>query len=971
MDWQSIAFFSSIVLTFLLTTFLAWYAFKTRKFPGVRAYGLLALTESVVSLAEILSMVSPQLAQAQFWFNVRFLPNAFLPVIFVVFAFRYNNHDPWLSKRIIGVLTIIPIITQVMVWTNNQYHLWVVKDVLFLHNDLFWIADITARVPSLWFMVHTVYSILLMVTGITVLIVTAWQKRHEGLGQSILLSLGALIGLALLVITSLNLMPNLKFNIFVPGLGLSALLYAFAILRFNFLKVMLSSPQKETQTQFQSDSHSYDRRSFALFFVIFLMTASGIFAIGYLSYRQYTARYLETASQQLDSIAKLKVNGLEEWRHERTADVRSISQNSNFTGLVDQYIHAGNSAAIAKQILDWLEMVKSSYNYERIYLTDSKGNLLVSTSSSEYSVPDHIKEYLKGELLHGEITWLDFHRHEDGTIRLAILSPIFHLADVKLPEGLLVFEMSADQWVYPYLQTWPLASSTAETLLVRADGDSALFLTPVRFEPDAALKLRIPVINSQVLAVKGVIGIRGIVEGVDYRGQQVIGSIQEVPDSPWILVARMDKSEVYAPLKTRLWQTIFFFGILILSSGGGLTWIWRNNRMRFLQNQVALTEQVQASEEKFRKAFSTSPDALVITRAHDDLIILYNEAFLKILGYSDEDVHGKNLSDLHIWENTQDREKIIAELQKNGNLTNFAARFRKKSGDLIYGLVSATFIDVDGQKHILSTTRDVTDQKLIEQKIKDYSEHLEELVEERTRDLKKAQERALRQERLATLGQLAGSIAHELRNPLGVISNATAYLSIIQPKADPKVLEYLEIIKSETKTSEKIITDLLEYTHLQVAERTMIKVEDILNNSLKRFPPPKNVELVTNVADNLPEVYVNGSQMEQVLGNLITNAYQAMPKGGRVTLSAEAFIGEDHKNKRVKISVADTGEGISPDNLNLIFEPLFTTKPKGIGLGLPLCKKYVEANRGEISVISKVDEGATFNVVLPTEMEKL
>jgi PAS domain S-box-containing protein len=1092
MDWRATFFFVLILFTFLLTTFLTWYAFRSKKFPGVRAYALLALAESFVSLAEILSMVSPLQTQAQFWFNVRFLPNAFLPVIFVVFAFRYNGHAQWLSKKIIWGLSIIPIITQVMIWTNTQNHLWVVKDVLLISNNRFWIADISARIPSLWFMVHTVFSILVMVTGIGVLVLTAWQKRKEGKGQSILLTLGALIGLAVLVITSLNLLPNLKFNIFIPGLGLSALLYAFAILKFDFLKGTLGRLPKNEQTR----SQAYDKRSFALFFVIFIITASGIFAIGYLSYRQYTTRYLENTSQQLDSIAKLKVKGLQEWRQERTADMRSITQNVNFASLVDQYLHTSAKSTVGEEIQDWLESVKGTYNYERIFLLDAEGNLLVSTLTSDSSVPDHITAYLQTDRLPMDITWIDFHRHEDGTIRLAILSPIFLQTDVSVPLGILVFEISPDQWIYPYLQTWPLTSSTAETLLVEADGDSALFLTPVRFSPDAALKLRIPVTDSTVLAVKGVIGIRGVVEGVDYRGQEVIGSIREVPDSPWILIARMDKDEVYAPLKTRLWQTVIFFGILIFASGGGLTMIWRNSRIRFLQSQLSLTEQIKLSEEKFRKAFLTSPDALVITRMTDGLIVLYNQAFKEILGYTDTDVEGKSSHQLNIWEDARDRERIVAELQKNGSVTNFAAKFRKKNGDLIYGLMSASLIEIDGEQHILNTTRDISEQKnaeiqlsetrdylhnlityanapiitwdahkkitlfnrafelltgytaeevlgqkidrffpketlkdslekidravsgvylesveipittksgevkvalwnsaniyssdgkkliatiaqgqditerkQMEQKLKTHTEHLEELVDERTRDLKKAQERALRQERLATLGQLAGSIAHELRNPLGVISNATTYLSIIQPKADPKVLEYLEIIKSETRTSEKIITDLLDYTHLQVTERAFIQVNALVQNSLRRFPQPKDVELIAHISENLPAVYVNGTQLEQVLGNLLTNAYQALPKGGKVTLSAELFTGEDQKEKKIRISVADNGEGISPENLGMIFEPLFTTKAKGIGLGLPLCKKFVEANKGHISVSSTVHEGATFILVLPTEME--
>ena len=224
MNWQLNIYFASIVLTFLLTTFLAFYAFRVKKFPGVRAYAFLALAESLGSFAEIISMISARQEAAQFWWTLRFLPLAFISGLFVVFAFRYNGHMHWVPDKAVWGLVIIPVITQAMVWTNARYHLWVVKDAIFLHMGNFWLADITARVPALWFLVYTFYNILLMLTGIAILLITAWQNRKKSVWQSILLTLGALVGLIILLTTTLNLLPDLKFNIFIPGLGLSALI---------------------------------------------------------------------------------------------------------------------------------------------------------------------------------------------------------------------------------------------------------------------------------------------------------------------------------------------------------------------------------------------------------------------------------------------------------------------------------------------------------------------------------------------------------------------------------------------------------------------------------------------------------------------------------------------------------------------------------------------------------------------------
>lgn len=965
MDWQLNLFFASIVFTFLLTSFLAIYAFRVKKFPGVRAYGLLALAESLSSLAEILSMISINQEAALFWWNVRFLPLAIISGLFVIFAFRYNGHMHWAPDKAVWGLLIIPVVTQVMVWTNARYHLWVVKDAIFLHMGNFWLADISARVPALWFLVYTFYNILLMITGIAILLITAWQNRKKTAWQSILLTLGALIGFVLLLTTTLNLLPGLKFNIFMPGLGLSALFYALAVLRFDFLKKPGNTLPKSELDNIQSQ----DKRSFTLFFIIFIFTASGFFALGNLSYKQYSARYLDNVNQQLNSIAQLKVDSISAWRRERTADMQSLAQNPTFLSLVDQYIHGSHDPAIASEIQEWFTTVKDAYDYNHIYLTDSQGVMLFSTPTENLVVPEHILAYMKENFLKKSVTWVDFHRHENGEILLAIVSPIFSVSNSQIPLGLLVFELSPDKWLYPYMQTWPIPSETAETLLVRKEGNGIQFLTPLRFNPKAALNQWISFENSEVLGVKGGLGIRGVVAGLDYRGQEVIGSIQQVPDSPWILVARMDKAEVDAPLKTRLWQTILFFGFLEIGSGTGLALIWRNNRMRYYHSQLLSAEKIREEEEKFRIAFQTSPDALTITRMKDGLILLYNDALKEILGFTDEDLHNKSSYQLRIWDDIEDRDRLITLLKENGSVKNFPAKFRRKDETIIDGLMSATIIEIGDEACIMNTTRDVTELKRIEDKLREYSEHLEELVEARTLDLKRAQEHTLRQEMLAGIGQLAGSIAHELRNPLGVISNAVTYLSMIQAEADPKVTEYLNIIKNETNSSEKIIHDLLDFTHLQVAERKPIPVADLISNSVRRFPPPSHIEVQEKIDENLPTVYVNGLQLEQVLGNLLTNAYQAMPDGGKVELTAQLEEANDKQAKSVRICVIDNGEGIKPENLNLIFEPLFTTKSKGIGLGLPLCKKFIEANKGEISVTSEVNIGTTFTIILPTEKE--
>jgi len=245
---------------------------------------------------------------------------------------------------------------------------------------------------------------------------------------------------------------------------------------------------------------------------------------------------------------------------------------------------------------------------------------------------------------------------------------------------------------------------------------------------------------------------------------------------------------------------------------------------------------------------------------------------------------------------------------------------------------------------------------------------LEQRVEERTRELFHAQEKLVRQERLAVLGQLAGGVGHELRNPLGVINNAIYFLRLIQPQAESKVKEYLGIIETETRNADKIITDLLDFSRIKSVEQEPVHVGDLITRTLERFPAPEKIQVTINLPRNLPAVFVDVRQVIQVLGNLTVNACQAMRGAGNLIFEAHKETIE--KRGFIAIAVKDTGGGISSENMEKLFEPLFTTKLKGIGLGLAVSKKLVEANDGHIAVSNQAGKGATFIVYLPVFKEK-
>ena len=274
----------------------------------------------------------------------------------------------------------------------------------------------------------------------------------------------------------------------------------------------------------------------------------------------------------------------------------------------------------------------------------------------------------------------------------------------------------------------------------------------------------------------------------------------------------------------------------------------------------------------------------------------------------------------------------------------------------------------DSLGKVLVSLIDITERKKLEQTLREYNLHLEEKVDKRTQELRQAQEQLVRKEKLAVLGQLAGSVGHELRNPLGVINTSIYYLKLVEPEASEKIKEHLAMIEQEVHTADKIISDLLDFARGVTAERESTSVAGLVKKALERFPAPASVDVKIDLPEDLPDVFVDPTQLVQVLGNLVVNAYQAMKAGGRLTISARRVVyaaTEVNQKEMLEIVMTDTGQGIKAENMQKLFEPLFTTKTRGIGLGLAVCKKLIEANDGRIEVISEVGKGSAFTLIMP------
>ncbi|MBW8012785.1 MAG: PAS domain S-box protein [Chloroflexi bacterium] len=373
-------------------------------------------------------------------------------------------------------------------------------------------------------------------------------------------------------------------------------------------------------------------------------------------------------------------------------------------------------------------------------------------------------------------------------------------------------------------------------------------------------------------------------------------------------------------------------------------------------------EALRLSELRYRTIFE-SQNVLISGSLPDTTITFANESTSRYFGVPHAEAIGRSFKEFIHPDVLEFVMQQFNSLSLENPSTTYEHRAFGKDGEIRWReWTDNALFDEQGQiVEVLSIGRDITERKRIEEELKLHRNNLERMVEERTRALQDAQEQLIRQEKLAFMGELAGGVGHELRNPMTGISNAVYYLQIILPDADETVKEYLDLISQEVKNASTIVTNLLDLGRMQPSPKIKTAPLQIIASILEKNLIQENVNVEIQIESELPEVYIAPSQISQVLDNLLTNASQAMPEGGEIKINAEV------KQGRVYVSITDKGVGISEENLDKIFEPLFTTKARGIGLGLALSKRLVEANDGEIEVESEQGEGSTFTIILPIE----
>ena len=231
--------------------------------------------------------------------------------------------------------------------------------------------------------------------------------------------------------------------------------------------------------------------------------------------------------------------------------------------------------------------------------------------------------------------------------------------------------------------------------------------------------------------------------------------------------------------------------------------------------------------------------------------------------------------------------------------------------------------------------------------------------------LKEFHTKLIRSERLATLGTFVSFVSHELRNPLSVIQNSIYYLKSHVQVENPKIDKYFGIMDEEVAIAQKIIDSFLNFTKGRALELSLVDINNLIPKVLDLINIPDNIKTNFNLEKDLPQIKVDRDYIQQVFVNIINNALQSMPKGGELTLSSRKDA------ELIVIDISDTGIGLTEHDLERLFEPFFSKKKEGTGLGLVICKFLIDRHKGRIKVKSEPGKGTVFSIHLPINLEAL
>lgn len=696
--------------------------------------------------------------------------------------------------------------------------------------------------------------------------------------------------------------------------------------------------------------------------LVLLALSLVIGGIGIFVYHRQSASLEKQALDNLQTVANLKASTIAHSLAEQRIRAAILSRAPIFMDFLRDGIDRA-SPNDRDRVASFLEDTRSRADLDNLWLMDKAGNPVIAARNG------HIDEKILSDatlraVATGQSVFIDIHRNDsDGSIDLGFAAPI--LVDTDSGQqalGAIVLDVVAPSFLYPQM-VWPVASESGGAMLVRKDGDDVLYLSRFYRTGNIPLRFRQP-LSSDVIAARVLRGETNPLVGADFRGVKALAASAAVPGTSWVLIAKMNRDEALAEIThLGIGAGVLIFVVLVASIVL-VFFLEQRRRLHAVLTEVAHGRALQAAEMQFRAIFEQAGVGIALI-APDGKWLQVNHRLCDMLGYSESELLAHTVFDIT---HPDDRPSTHASHRSlmSGEVDEFAMekRYVRRDGDIVWAAVTVRTVREPGGAfdRFVAVLEDITERKRQEETLKKNEDQLRQL------------------QKMEAIGKLTGGVAHDFNNLLAVIvGNLELTEEALSGRDDLKKL--IGTALRATQRGATLTQSLLAFSRQQPLNPTSVSIRKLVNDmiDLLRRTVPEDIDIQVVTGGSLWPCDVDSGQLQNALLNLVVNARDAMPNGGKLTIEmanarldeAYAAVNADvEPGQYVMLAVSDCGTGMSPEVVARAFEPFFTTKPvgSGTGLGLSMVYGFAKQSGGHVKIYSEVDHGTTVRIYLPRSL---
>lgn len=450
---------------------------------------------------------------------------------------------------------------------------------------------------------------------------------------------------------------------------------------------------------------------------VFIVVSSIILITGSLYISRQKRNTLEIKKEELNAFANLKAGQIVRWWHERLGNAIILRANNPLVEEINIFVNEPNNKEAKEALKQLFGSIINTFDYQNAVLLDNSGRVRLAVPESDSTIERYMEPLIPTITASRKVMLTDLHRvSPEKPVQLDLIIPIERNKNSgSSPVGMIIMKLDPEKLLFPIVKSWPTNSYTSETLLLRKDGDSIVYLNELRHIPGQPLSVKRSALDTNLLGSKAVRGFSGVIKGVDYRGVKVLGSIKRIAGSGWYMVSKVDMKEIDSIIRSEIMPIRLLIILMISAFGAVIGWTIWHQRVKFYRDRY----EAELERMALRKHFD------YILRYANDIILLLdtdlniadaNEHAFEVYQYSREELIGSGVRMLRLPGSDEQLNQNLSHLNING-ASIYETVHRRKDGTTFPVEISARVFDIDGKKYYQSIGRDIAERKVIEDKL--------------------------------------------------------------------------------------------------------------------------------------------------------------------------------------------------------------------------------------------------------------